>query len=130
CQSKTKQNATTRSPAAIAPQKCCHELTPIFTDAEKALCESVFHLCSSVARQFLEDDRISFGHDENFVFNAVDTRGRAQALERFLERLVAETKRSVMHRHERFRVELVERADRFLRIHVHFARERRIVSAD
>ena len=56
--------------------------------------------------------------------------GRAQALERFVKRLITETKRSVVHWDERFRVELVEGAHRFFGIHVNFARKRRIVSAD
>src|SRR4029077_10437614 len=45
-------------------------------------------------------------------------------------RLVAETEAAVMHRHQRLRFQLAERTHRFLRVHVRFARERRIVSAD
>src|SRR5207253_300910 len=78
----------------------------------------------------LEHHWLAFGHDKYLVFNAVNARGLAQTLEWFFEWLVTETKSAVMHRHERFRFELVESAHRFFRIHVHFARKWRIVSAD
>ena len=55
---------------------------------------------------------------------------REQTHRRFVERFVAETKSSVMHRHQRFRTQFVEGFDRFLGIHVDFATGRRVVSAD
>src|SRR6202011_5328177 len=58
------------------------------------------------------------------------TGGLAQSLERFFERFVTKTEAAVMHRHESLRFEFIECAHRFFRIHVHFARERRIVGAD
>src|SRR5207248_8177476 len=64
------------------------------------------------------------------IFNAMDASGFAQTLERFFEGLVTQTKTAVMHRHQRFRSEFIERAHRFFRIHVDFARKRRIVGAD
>jgi len=79
---------------------------------------------------FLQDDRFSFGHDKHFVLNAVNAGGLAQTLKRFFERFVTQTEATVMHRDERLRFEFVERAHRFFRIHVHFARERRIISTD
>src|SRR5256885_10869982 len=118
------------NPAAIAPQKFCHGLTLIFTDAEKTFCKSVFHPCSSVARNFLEDDRFAFGHDEHFVFDSMCARGCVQALEWFFHRLVTKAKGSVMHRHERLRIQLLECDDRLLGIHVHLAIERRFVRAN
>src|SRR5437660_11060025 len=75
-------------------------------------------------------DRFSLGHDNHLIFDAVDASRFAQTLERFFQRLVTQAKSAVMHRHERFRFELVESAHRFFRIHVHFARKWRIVSAD
>src|ERR1700736_325235 len=95
-------------------------------------CGSVFHLCASVARKiiFLQDDRFALGHDQDLVFNPVNAGGLAQTLERFFERFVAQTKTTVMHWDERLRFEFIECAHRFLRIHVHFARERRIIGAD
>ena len=78
----------------------------------------------------LQHDRFSFGHDEDFVFDAMNASRFAQTLERFFQRLVTQTKTAVMHRHECLCFELVESAHRFFRIHVHFAREWRIVSAD
>src|SRR5438477_2982872 len=79
---------------------------------------------------FLKHDRFSFSHDEQLVFDSMHTRGFAQALEWFFERFVAQAKTSVMHRHECPRLEFIERAHGFFRIHMHFARERRIVGAD
>src|SRR5580704_574016 len=79
---------------------------------------------------FSKDDRFSFGHNKDSVFDAVNARRFAQTLERFFERLVAKPKGSVMHRHQRFCVELVERAHRLLGIHMNFARERRVVGTD
>src|ERR1700720_200395 len=94
-------------------------------------CGPVFHLCICSEKIIsLQPARFSFGHDENFVFNAVDTGRLAQTLERFFERFVTETETAVMHRHERLCFEFIKCAHRFFRIHVHFARERRIVSAD
>ena len=78
----------------------------------------------------LEDDRFSFGHDEDSVFDAMLARGGAQTLERFFNRLVTQSESSVVHRDERFRIQLLERDDSFFGIHMNFARERRIVSAD
>src|SRR5205085_3893856 len=79
---------------------------------------------------FSQDDRFSFGHNKNLVFDAVNAGGLAQTLEWFFKRLVTETETAVMHRHECFRVEFIECAHGLFRIHVHFAGERRIVSAD
>ena len=67
------------------------------------------NLCSSVARKFLKHDRFSFGHNQHFVFDAVNPRGFAQTLERFFERLVTEAKSAVVHRHESFSPEFRER---------------------
>src|SRR5438046_6507607 len=77
-----------------------------------------------------KNNRFSFGHDEHFVFDSVHTRRFAQALEWFFEWLVTQTETAVVHRHKRLGFELVERAHRFFRVHVHFARKRRIVSPD
>ena len=98
---------------------------------QKKYSANLCFICVHLWREnFLEHDWFSFGHDKNLVFDAVNAGGFAQTLERFFERLVTQTETAVMHRHERFRFELVESAHRFFRIHVHFAREWRIVSAD
>jgi len=78
----------------------------------------------------LQHDRFSLGHDKHLIFDAVDASRFAQTLERFFQRLVPQAKTAVMHRHECLCFELVESAHRFFRIHVHFARKWRIVSAD
>src|SRR5438270_7284205 len=76
------------------------------------------------------NNRFAFGHDEHFVFDAVLLSRGAEPLERFVQRLVTDTKSAIMHRHEHLRVQLLERDHRLLRIHVHLAIERRLIRAD
>ena len=90
-----------------------------------------FAFVSMLAETFsFKDDRASFSHDQHFVLDAVRTRTREQAHRRFIKRLVSQTERSVMHRHQRFCTQLVKRFDCFFRIHVNFAPRRRVVGAD
>src|ERR1700722_2980407 len=130
CQSRNEQNATIIKPAPLAPRKFCHRLTPIFTDAENAVCKSVFHLCPSVTRQISHNDRFSFGHNQHFVLNTVNARGFSQTFQRFFEWFVPETETSIMHWHERPCLELLERPHCLFGIHVNFTGKRRIVSAN
>jgi len=54
----------------------------------------------------------------------------AQSLQRLVQRLIAETKRAIVHRYHILRSKFSERSDCFLRIHVHLPTARRLVSAD
>src|SRR3954447_13858584 len=54
----------------------------------------------------------------------------AQSLQRLMQRLIAETKRTVVHWHHILRSKLLERLHCFLRIHVHLPAGRCLVSAD
>src|SRR5438132_14295129 len=53
-----------------------------------------------------------------------------QSFRRFVKRFEAEAKGSIMHRHQGFRAQFQKRLDGLLRVHVHFATGRRLVSAD
>src|ERR1700736_3592571 len=57
-------------------------------------------------------------------------RGRDQAFQRFVQWLVAQTKRPVMHRNQGFGVQLEKGTHCFFRIHVHLAAGRRVVGAN
>ncbi len=90
----------------IANQKkpISHGLTRIFTDAERKICSS------ARIREFRsEHRRRAFGHDENFVVDAVGARRGQQARGRFVKRFVPQTKTAVMHRHQFFRTQLEKR---------------------
>src|ERR1700730_8564676 len=53
-----------------------------------------------------------------------------QSFRRFVERFETEAKGPIMHRDHGFRAQFEKRLDRLLRVHVHFATGRRLVSAD
>ena len=78
----------------------------------------------------LDDNRFAFGHDQHSVFDAMTSSRGLETLERFVHRLIAKTKCSVMHRHHGPRAEFCERADRFLGVHVNFPSRRRVISPD
>jgi len=85
-------------------------------------------ICDRFSRS--QNNRFAFGKDSNPVTNSMRARCREQAGRRFIQRFVAETKTSVMHRHERIRAQLEESLHRFLRIHVHFAPGGRVIGSD
>src|ERR1700687_695889 len=53
-----------------------------------------------------------------------------QSFRWFVERLKAEEKAPIMHRHQGLPAQFQKRRDGLLRVHVHFATGRRLVSAD
>src|SRR5436190_10401274 len=84
-------------------------------------------LCSSVAKYLSsKNDRLTLGHHEDFVLDAMSAGGRQQSLRRLVEWLKAEAKCSVMHRNQCLGAKFQERLDRFFRIHVDFTAGRRL----
>src|SRR5689334_11706207 len=69
-------------------------------------------------------------HHHDAIREAVLPGTDLQALEWFVERLVAEAEGAVVHRHHGARAEIHERRERLLRVHVDLAAARRFVGAD
>src|ERR1700751_3730595 len=77
-----------------------------------------------------QDRRDPFSQNFDGVFELMLLHLAAQSLQRLVQRLIAETKRAIVHRYHILRSKFSERSDCFLRIHVHLPTARRFVSAD
>src|SRR5664279_311688 len=77
-----------------------------------------------------QNNRLTFGHDEHFILNALSPRSCLQTLEWLLHRFKAETEGPVMHRDQSFRAKLGKRSHCLFRIHVDLAAGRCVVSAN
>ena len=86
------------------------------------------HIPTHMSR--LQHDWRSFSHDDDFIFDAMGTRRGHQARRRLIERFVAQSKTTVVHRYQNLRAKLLKSVHCFLRIQVNLAPRRRVVSAD
>src|SRR5439155_16431343 len=102
--------------------------TQIFTDAENQIRESVFHLW--LAKYFLQDDRLSLSHHEDFFMDAVSASACEQSLRRFMERLKTQAESPIMHRYQSLGAKFEKGLHRFFRVHVNFPTAGRFVGAD
>src|SRR5207249_7902250 len=124
-----RQKKATISPAEMATRELRHRLTPIFTDAEKAFRESVFHLCSSVARKsLLQNNRLPLRHHQDLLLDAMLARSGEEPLRRFMHRLKTEAKGSIVHWDQCLSAEFEKCLHVFLGIPLHFAAGSRFVS--
>src|SRR5437870_6935766 len=76
----------------------------------------------------LKNDRLAFRHDQNVVVDAGFARTCQQPGERFVQRLVTEPERAVMHRHEFFCAQFQKGLHCFLWIHMHLTPAWRVVA--
>src|SRR5215204_1526990 len=98
---------------------------PRVSDSRRSLCNA-----QAATAAGLKHLRRPLGHDRDAVFQSMLSRTGTQALDRFLQRLVAQAEAAVMHGHHPFRAQIKKRLDRLLWVHVHIPPRRRVVGAD